>query len=59
MAELLRNIGMLVTLDGEDATDLAAIEDAAVVMEGGSIAWIGSSTARPRRIPSSMPAAVA
>ena len=47
MAELLRNIGMLVTLDGEHPTDLAAIEDAAVVMEGGSIAWIGSSAAAP------------
>jgi imidazolonepropionase len=47
MAELVHNIGMLVTLDGEDGHDLAALRQAAVVLDGERIAWIGPTSEAP------------
>ena len=43
MSELIENIGELMTQDGE----LGTLRDAALVMEGERIAWIGPSTQAP------------
>ena len=43
MSELIENIGELMTQDGE----LGTLRDAALVMEGERIAWIGPSAQAP------------
>lgn len=45
---LLTGIGELVTNDpSHDGTPLGLLEDAAVVVEGGRVAWVGARTAAP------------
>ena len=48
MAELFTNIGELVTNDpAHDGTPLGILTDAAILVEGGRIAWVGPRTAAP------------
>lgn len=48
---LITNIGQLVTNASGDPGDVAIVRDAAVVVEGGDIAWVGPAAATPRTHP--------
>lgn len=47
MSTLVTNIGQLVTNDGDTGDPLGIVEDAAVLVDGGVIAWTGAATAAP------------